>query len=173
MTQLPTGQLECTPDTPTLIYERRLPATIATVWATLTRPERTAQWIGRWTGGAEAGRAVDFIWLAEEGTPAERVMILACDPPRRLALATGPDPAAPWLMTIELEELPDGTRLEFRQLMSNGLSPALVGPAWEFYLDRLTAVLDGKAPPVWDDRYHQMQPHYEELQAAMALCEHE
>ncbi len=98
-------------------------------------------------------------------------MILACDPPRRLALAAGPDPAAPWLMTIELEGGRDGTRLEFRQLMANGLSPAIVGPAWEFYLDRLAAVLAEAPPPDWGDRYHQMQSHYEELQAAMALCE--
>ncbi|MCC6674176.1 MAG: SRPBCC domain-containing protein [Thermomicrobiales bacterium] len=171
MTQLPTGRLECSPDTPTLVYERLLPVASASVWAALTEPGQTARWIGRWTGVAEAGRTVEFVWLAEEGAPIERVMILTCDPPRRLALAAGPDPATPWLMTIELEDLPDGTRLEFRQLMSNGLSPAIVGPAWEFYLDRLTAVLAEEPPPVWNDRYHQMQSHYEELQAAMALCE--
>ena len=172
MSHFATGHLECTPGAPTLIFERQFAKAIGVVWETLTRPASTARWIGRWDGEAEPGKSVDVVWLFEEGRPVERVRILTCDPPRRLALAAGPDPEAPWLVTIELREAGAGTTLEFRQLMANGLSPAIVGTGWEFYLDRLTAVLEDDAElPRWDDRYRQMQPHYEELQAAMALCE--
>lgn len=172
MSHRPTGRLECGTSAPSLIFERQLPAAIGVVWNALTRPEETARWIGRWDGEAAPEKSIDVVWLFEEGAPVERVRILTCDPPRRLALAAGPDPDAPWLVTIELVESAEGTVLEFRQLMANGLSPALVGTGWEFYLDRLTAVLAGGDDlPVWDDRYQQMQSHYEELQAAMALCE--
>lgn len=168
----PTGWLDCSDEIPVLVYERELPVSIETAWKALTVSERTARWIGSWTGAAAPGKSVDVIFLAEEGTPTESVRILKCEPPSRLALATGPDNSAPWLMTVELRESPEGSVLEFRQQMNNGLSPAVVGTGWEFYLDRYVASLsDASAPPF--EEYQVMQPHYEELQAAMALCEAE
>jgi uncharacterized protein YndB with AHSA1/START domain len=168
--QEPTGQLDCSSAIPELVYERLLTCSRADAWAALTEPDRTARWIGSWTGEAGPGKSVEVTWLAEEGTPKEHVRILKCEPPHRLALATGPDKDAPWLVTIELIESDEGVRLEFRQQMSNGLSPALVGTGWEFYLDRYVASLeDGVAEPF--EAYHVLQPHYEELQAAMALCD--
>ncbi len=121
---------------------------------------------------AAPGKSVEVTWLAEEGEPTETVRLLKCEPPKRLALATGPDKDQPWLVTVELFEVEDGTRLEFRQQMSNGLSPSLVGTGWEFYLDRYVAALDGAESAPFED-YHVLQPHYEELQAAMALCDHD
>jgi uncharacterized protein YndB with AHSA1/START domain len=168
--QQPTGQLDCSSAIPELVYERQLSCSQATAWAALTESERTARWIGSWTGDAMSGSSVEVTWLAEEGTPTESVHILKCEPPRRLALAAGPDKDALWLMTMELFETEGGSRLEFRQQMSNGLSPAIVGTGWEFYLDRYVAALEGSEAPPFAE-YHVLQPHYEELQAAMALCE--
>ena len=136
----------------------------------MTESDQTGRWIGSWTGEAGTGKSVDVTWLAEEGTPTETVRILKCEPPHRLALATGPDKDTPWLMTVELSETEGGARLEFRQQMSNGLSPALVGTGWEFYLDRYVAALEGGETEPFE-AYQVLQPHYEELQAAMALCD--
>lgn len=170
MIEHPTGQLDCSSAIPELVYERQLSCLQAVAWAALTESDRTALWIGSWTGEAGPEKSVEVTWLAEEGAPVEAVRILKCEPPHRLALATGPDKDAPWLVTVELSETGTGTRLEFRQQMSNGLSPALVGTGWEFYLDRYVAAIEGgEAEPF--EAYHVLQPHYEELQAAMALCE--
>jgi uncharacterized protein YndB with AHSA1/START domain len=166
----PTGQLDCSSAIPELVYERQLFCSLADAWAALTVSDRTARWIGSWTGEAGPGKSVAVTWLAEEGAPTESVRILKCEPPHRLALATGPDKDAPWLVTVELAETENGARLEFRQQMSNGLSPALVGTGWEFYLDRYVASIEDE-PSEPFEAYHVLQPHYEELQAAMALCE--
>jgi hypothetical protein len=45
----------------------------------------------------------------------------------------------------------------------------LVGTGWEFYLDRYAGSLDGRQVPEFEI-YQTLQPHYEELEAAMALC---
>ena len=171
MTQTPTGRIECSQPAPLLIYERRLPAPIDVVWEALTVSERTARWYGSWTGTPGAGNTIRVTWTAEEGSPSEEMTIVACEPPRLLTLSGGPDPEFPYLITVELWEEGGGTRLEFRQPMWGEANPAMLGTGWEFYLDRLAAYLAGDAElPAWDDRYFAMQPHYEELQAAMATC---
>ncbi len=169
MTRKPTGRIDCSSAIPELVFDRHLPVSQDVAWAALTESERTTRWIGSWSGEAQPGKTIELVWLAEEGTPAESIRIMSCDPPHRLALAGGPDPSAPWLVTMELFAAEDGTRLEFRQQMSNGLSPALVGTGWEFYLDRYVAALEDLEAAAFD-AYQMLQPHYEELQAAMTLC---
>ncbi|MCA9860347.1 MAG: hypothetical protein KC438_11525, partial [Thermomicrobiales bacterium] len=94
----PTGRLDCTSAIPELVYERSLPVARDVAWAALTESERTARWIGSWSGETGRGKTIEVVWLAEEGSPTESIKILVCDPPSRLALAAGPDPAAPWLV---------------------------------------------------------------------------
>jgi uncharacterized protein YndB with AHSA1/START domain len=171
VTQTPTGRIECTDSAPMLILERRLPASIDVVWAALTESDRTARWIGSWTGEPGAGNPIHVTWTAEEGAPTEEMTIVACEPPRLLTISGGPNPDFPYLTTVELFEEAEGTRLEFRQPMWGDASPAMLGTGWEFYLDRLTGALAGDEDlPTWDNRYFAMQPHYEELHAAMATC---
>lgn len=170
MAQTPTGRLECAEPEPLLIYERLLNVPIATVWAALTESERTERWYGSWTGTPGVGNTIQVTWTAEEGNPTEPMTILACDPPRLLSLSSG-GTELPFIVTVELWEHEDGTRLEFSQPMRGEASPAMLGTGWEFYLDRLTGYVEGDDDlPVWDERYFSMQPHYEELQAAMATC---
>lgn len=165
------GRIECADPAPLLIYEREFHAPIRTVWAALTESDRTARWYGSWTGTPGAGNTIQVTWTSEEGNPTQPMKIVACEPPRLLTLSSG-DEEFPYLITVELWEMGDRTRLEFRQPMWGDLSPALLGTGWEFYLDRLSGYLNGDAElPFWDKRYQILQPHYEELQAAMALCE--
>jgi uncharacterized protein YndB with AHSA1/START domain len=171
MTQTPTGRIECAEPAPLLIYERTLPAPIDVVWAALTESERTARWFGSWTGTPGVGNTVQVTWTAEEGNPTEPMTIVACEPPRLLTLSSDPRQEFPYLTTVELWREGDSTRLEFRQPMWGDASPAMLGTGWEFYLDRLTGVLENQDElPAWDDRYSALQPHYEELQAAMQTC---
>ncbi len=171
MSQKPTGRIECADPAPMLIYERHFPSPIEVVWAALTESERTARWFGSWSGTPGVGSNVLVTWTAEEGAPAEEMTIVACEPPRLLTLSAGPDKEFPYLTTVELWEEEGGVRLEFRQPMWGDANPAMLGTGWEFYLDRLADTLAGEEElPAWDERYSAMQPHYEELQAAMALC---
>ncbi len=154
-----------------LIYERHLAAPIEVVWATLTDSERTARWYGSWTGTPGAGNTIQVTWTAEEGQPTEKMTIVACESPRLLTLSGGQDPEFPFVTTVELWDEGEGTRLEFRQPMWGEANPAMLGTGWEFYLDRLTGALAGDEElPIWDDRYAALQPHYEELAAAMETC---
>ena len=170
MSQQPTGRIECADPAPMLIYERHLPAPIEVVWVALTESERTARWFGSWSGTPGVGNKVLVTWTAEEGNPSEEMTIVACEPPRLLTLSGGPEPF-PYLTTVELWDEGETTRLEFRQPMWGDANPAMLGTGWEFYLDRLAGTLAGDDKlPDWNERYSAMQPHYEELQAAMATC---
>lgn len=169
MTLKPTGRIDCSSAIPELVFDRLLPVSHEVAWAALTESERTARWIGSWNGEAKPGNTIEIVWMAEEGSPTDSIRIMSCDPPHRLALAGGPDPTAAWLVSVQLLDAEGGTRLEFRQQMNNGLSPALVGTGWEFYLDRYVAALVGDEAAAFE-AYQTLQPHYEELQAAMTLC---
>jgi uncharacterized protein YndB with AHSA1/START domain len=154
-----------------LIYEREISAPVETVWSFLTDPELTSLWYGSWTGTPGPGSTVQVTWTAEEGQPSADMTIVACEPPRLLRLSGGPDEEFPYLLTVELSESDEGTRLEFRQPMWGDATPTVLGTGWEFYLDRLVGAVAGDEElAAWDDRYSVMQPHYEELDAAMALC---
>lgn len=174
MSESKRGRIECGESAPVLVIERRLAHSRDEVWRTLTESERTARWIGSWTGKGAPGETIQVTWTAEEGAPTDSMRIVECDAPHRLSLSGGPDPKYPYLVTITLDETNGSTQLEFRQLMWGEATPAMLGTGWEFYLDRLEGVLDDQPElPAWDDRYTALQPHYEELQAAMALCESE
>lgn len=171
MDHRPSGRIECAESGPILVYERQLAAPISRVWRALTDATETEKWIGRWTGDARPGHSIEVTWSAEDGAPAQAVRIVRCEPPRILTLASGHDSDNPFITTVELESIGEQTNLVFRQPMLGDATPAALGTGWEFYLDRLTCVIDGSTElPAWDDRYVAMQPHYEELQAAMATC---
>ncbi len=150
-----------------LIFERTFGAPIADVWAALTEPERTRRWIGTWSGDPATG-LIDFTMTAEgEEATAEPHRILVCDPPRRLVLEAvtglgehlprteGQAPADPWRLELELTEQDGRTTLTFAQVMNDPETASHVGPGWEYYLDRLAAVVRGAeaGDVLWDDYY--------------------
>lgn len=143
MNPRPTGHLvEGTPGA--IAFERTFSASVDDVWAAITEPDRTARWIGRWTGDPTTGR-VDLQWSAEEGCPTESVTITSCDPPRFLSLQTGAGPDA-W--QLELHIRPEGSRSELR-LTQTATDPRTlddIGPGWDYYLDRLVAAETGGNP---------------------------
>lgn len=169
MTIEQTGRLDCAPTIPELVFERILPVSREIAWAALTESDRTARWIGSWSGDARPGKTVDMVWLAETGEPTEAVRIVRCEPPSFLELEGGPGEDLPWLVSIRLYEQGDGTRMEFRQQMRQGLTPAVVGTGWEFYLNRYAAALDDGAAPAFAD-YQVLQPGYDALAEEMSHC---
>ena len=73
----------------------------------------------------------------------------------------------PILRGVEQATHPRSTTLRFGQRLGPQDDVGSVGPGWEYYLDRLVAVRDGRdvASIVWDDYFPVLQPYYEELVA--------
>lgn len=123
---------------------RRLDMGPEEAWAWITRSERTAAWFGPWSGDPASGE-VTVQLLAEEGAPTSTSRIIACEAPRRLVVGTGPG----WEVALEIRPLADADEdgpvvLTLSQDMDDPEMAAMVGPGWEFYLDRLVAAIDGR-----------------------------
>jgi uncharacterized protein YndB with AHSA1/START domain len=156
----PTGSIGDGPRGREVRITRRFSAPIDDVWAAATEPERMRRWIGFWEGDPATGR-VRFTMSAEgEDVPAEEVTTVECDPPRRLVVDTAVREQT-WHLRLELSHDGGVTTLVFAQLVGDD-DLSSVGPGWEYYLDRLGAVLAGGdvGAVVWDDYYPAMREYY-------------
>ena len=139
-----------------LVLHRSYPEPVEEVWAALTTSERTARWVGTFTGEGGTGGSVELTWTGEvdaggEVAPPATVPVVECDPPRRLVLDL-PDPGqGTWRVEVDLEPEGSGTRLTFRQRLDPGMDGSDVEAGWAWYLDKLGAALAGAPMPAWDD----------------------
>jgi hypothetical protein len=86
-----------------------------------------------------------------EPVPPVRYDIHACEPPRLLSISARDDDYGHWRLTAELSEFNGATTLMLRQEDLDVGSLPETGPGWEWYLDRLVAVVSGTPPPTLDD----------------------
>lgn len=152
---------------PIIEIPRRLDVDAAEAWAWLTEPERTAQWIGPWTGDPQGGGDIEITLIAEEGAPTEASHVLACHPPRSLRLRVGQGEQA-WVISVRVEADEAGSRVILCQRLTDPAMAEFTGPGWEFYLDRLAAAVAGGDPTAisFDPDYHPgMAQHYRALVA--------
>jgi len=141
-----------------LVLTRRFEAPIEDVWTSITRSESTARWYGTWTGIPGTGNTIRVRMLFEQGEPESVALIEACEPPRRLALAT----QGPYGVRLEVTLSQVGSATELRlvhHLADRGLARDF-GPGWEYYLDNLVAARAGAKLPSFDEYYPSMQAHY-------------
>lgn len=161
MKSTPTGAIE----DGNLVLVRRFGAPIDDVWASLTESDRLERWIGRYEGDPASGQ-VDFYMTAEaEDIEATSVMIEVCQPPSVLQV-TQLVGDAPWRLRAELTPTAEGTTLTFRHLGLDPESREMVGPGWEYYLDRWRAAVDGDDVSAFDfdrDYYPAMGDYYRSL----------
>lgn len=142
-----------------LEFVRTYDAPVEDVWSALTDPDRMARWFGRWSGDPASG-AVEVLMSAEDDATPERVTIDECDPPRRLAVTLA-SADGPWPLVVALTEQDWRTSLRFTHLLAEPYNAGSVGPGWQFYLDRLGAVLDGApVPDAWEDYYPALADAY-------------
>ena len=129
------------------------------VWSGLTDPDRTALWIGRWSGDPASG-AIEITMSAEEGAPAETVRVDRCERPLRLDL-TLPSPDGDWPVSVALSQDGTATVLRLVHHLAEPYDASSTGPGWQFYLDRLTAVLTGgEVPDAWEDYWPALSEAY-------------
>ncbi|MCF2533461.1 SRPBCC family protein [Yinghuangia soli] len=163
----PTGRLFGTPDGVDLVLTRTFRASVEDVWASVTEPERTARWYGRWEGEAGAGRLIKVQLAFEEGAPWVDMHIDACEAPIRLALSAT-DAFGNWHLELLLAVNDDGTtELGFVHHLVNADGVGDIGPGWEYYLDNLVASRDGTPKPEFDDYYPAQKAYFEEQAAAL------
>lgn len=155
MSPEPTGRLRGND----LILTRRFRAPIDEVWASLTRPERTALWFGRWQGEAGPGKTVRLQLAREQGQPWAEAAIEACEAPHRLAISMK-DEAGDWRIELSLAQDGDTTELRFVQRLGDRTLAGEVGPGWEYYLDLLAAARDGAPLPAFADYYPAQKAYY-------------
>lgn len=124
-----------------LAVRRELALPAAEVWATLTDPARTARWFGPWSGDAASGE-ITVTMVAEEGEPSSPARVVAVEPRHRLVVETGVGEET-WRMELLVEETADGAALTLLQEVADGEAASMIGPGWEFYLDRLVAAETG------------------------------
>lgn len=151
---------------PNLVLTRAFAAPVAEVWRELTDSTRLQRWIGRWEGDPRSGHIQFFMTAEDEHGPGEEYTILECNPPHRFAGDTSAASGS-WHLWFELAARGESTVLIFGQRLNPGEDVGEIGPGWEYYLDRLMAVHDGRdaATVVWDDYFPAMQPAYERLVA--------
>ena len=142
-----------------LILTRRFEAPIEDVWTSVTDPESTARWFGRWEGDAGPGKVVRLQLAYEKDQPWTDVTIEQCEAPRRLVLVMKDD-SGDWRVEISLSQTGTTTILQFTQHLSDLALAGEVGPGWEYYLDMLVAARDGAALPRFEDYYPAQKSHY-------------
>jgi uncharacterized protein YndB with AHSA1/START domain len=165
----PTGRIVNTANGLELLLERTYRAPIRDVWESIVDPARMNRWIGTWHGEAGPGKRVKFAMTAEGEAPEEDVLIHACEAPRHLDVESSVGEGT-WRMTVDLAEADGATILTFRQAIdpADEAAPSY-GPGWEYYADRLGAVLDGADFAAWDEYYPAQLDYWsEQIQQASA-----
>ena len=167
MTPTPSGLLFRTPAGRDLVLTRTFRAPIEDVWASITESERTARWFGSWTGEPGPGRTIEVTMGFESGAPAQKMIIVACEAPRHLAVRSGEEKGG-WHLEAHLTESAGVTEMRFTHHLDDGVNVAEVGPGWEYYLDFLVASRDGAPNPEWNDYYPAQKPYYTEQEGSLA-----
>lgn len=159
MSPTPTGRLIRTPEGRDLVVVRTFRASIEDVWASITESERTARWFGSWTGEPGPGRTIQLRMGFEEGAEATDVKIVACEPPRHLAVQTK-DSYGSWHLEAHLRESDGVTELRFVHHLDDSVNVGDVGPGWEYYLDMLVASREGAPLPDFNDYHPSQSAHF-------------
>jgi uncharacterized protein YndB with AHSA1/START domain len=148
----------------TLLFRRRLPHAIETVWAALTEPAQRAVWFGATEIDAREGGTISMV---PDDPPVPRELkrmtgrIISWDPPRVFEHT--------WQQSIveegsvRYELVPDGPDATILTFTHRGLSLRNASgfiPGTHAYLDRLEAHLSAADIPGWQERFNEVAPSY-------------
>ena len=143
----PVGRVRRDADGVRLELAREWDVPVEAVWAALTEPPLLERWFGTWTGDPASGTVLLQPGEDPDGAP-EPVLLRECTAPTRLVLDL-PSPDGAWPLDVALSAQGSGTRLVLVHRLAEPYDAGSIGPGWQYYLDRLGAVLAGG--PVPDD----------------------
>jgi uncharacterized protein YndB with AHSA1/START domain len=134
------------------VLQRRFEAPVDAVWRAWTDRERLGVWFGSVSGDLRQGATLRL----EVGAPHPVTCVVErCEPPRRLSVTWWYEGFAPdYVDHVELRLTAVGgsTELELEHRSENATDFWNgVGPGWEDWLFRLTALLLGANPPELSD----------------------
>jgi uncharacterized protein YndB with AHSA1/START domain len=158
-TPTPTGRVVRSSDAFDLVLERQFRAPIDDVWESVTTPESTARWYGRWEGTPGAGNVIRVQMAFEKGEPWSDMTITACEKPRHFALHSKHD-YGEFFLDLALTHAAGTTTLTFTQRRFDPAMAGDMGPGWEYYLDNLVAARAGEKLPVFTDYYPSQTEYY-------------
>lgn len=150
------GRLVIEGDRAMLVFERRLPYPVETVWAAITDPQQRSRWMGPTTIEPREGGRIEIV---PDGPPVppehKRITgrIRVWDPPRVFEHEWHQSIVEDSVVRYELSPDGDGTLLRFTH---RGLSaPNAEGfhPGTHAFLDRLETLLADEPLPDWTQRY--------------------
>lgn len=167
MNPTPSGRLVRTPEGRDLVLIRTFRAPIEDIWASITEPERTARWFGPWSGEPGPGRTIRYSMSFESEAWEAEMTIVACEPPRHLAVSAV-DEYGGWHLEAHLGEADGVTELRFVHHLDGKTDVGSVGPGWEYYLDNLVASREGTAMPSFDGYYPAQKAYFLGLEAEPA-----
>ena len=150
-----------------VIVQRRLPVPIADAWEWVTAPARLKKWVGTLKGRPSVGATLQLTMTAEDGAPSNPLEVIECDPLQRFVVDQGEGEDV-WRVRVSLAEttLPSGdaaTVVFLGQRIDHARLAGVVGPGWEYYLDRLVAAVGDDPMPDFADYYPQQRPYFERL----------
>ena len=136
-----------------LTLHRELPMSRTQAWAWFTDSSRTVKWFGPYR---LEGEKFFVRMVQEEGQPEVEGRLVACENERMIRMRMGTDESA-WEVQVELEDIPDGTRLTLSQAWTGGPDDPWLEAGWNFYLDCLIAATEGKTLPLFPDYARPLQ----------------
>jgi uncharacterized protein YndB with AHSA1/START domain len=136
------------------------PTDIDDLWSALTEPARLARWIAHVEGELSLGGDFTARFTSSWEGPGR---VDVCEPPQRLLLTMSPGQDDETVIEAMLTAEDGGTRLvvEERGLPVGAL--AAHGAGWQAHLEDLAALVAGREPADWRDRWTELTPPYREL----------
>ncbi|WP_312179694.1 SRPBCC domain-containing protein [Arthrobacter sp.] len=150
-----------------LVIGRCLPQPIGEVWNALTDPARIGAYFAEPQGDFRRGGDYELPGFS-------RGTILRCDPPRLLTVSWMPAHGNGGELEIHLADENGATRVELLYasvrkrfaVMDPEVNEWAAGPGWEFFLDNLSAHLDGREVRPTDRDWQSMEGTDRELYEA-------
>ncbi len=138
---------------------RDLAAEVDAVWAALTRPDRLRHWLAEVTGGEVAAGGTFELAMDPDAGEVARCTVVDFDPPSRLELDWDHAGEGVSRLAVLLEPAGRTTRLTLAHagLAADG---SVYGAGWHAHLDLLGAIVEGREPPSWRERYDAALPVY-------------
>lgn len=164
-----TGERETRDGVDWVVYTRRILASAEQVWAAWTQPEQLARWVGRSDGIVDgpSDRASAFFFTFEGDDLLPMTYRLDHIDEGRALGVTMSDPGRESSWRLEMDLLTDGdaTVLRVAQVIANAALAPSIAAGWEFYLDRLVAILEGREPDAldYDEYFLNQAEHYRQL----------
>ncbi len=151
-----------------IAFDRVFDAPVESVWEWLIDPVRTTHWYGWWRETGEEG-ALELMTIAGPGARRVDIQLVECDPGRLLRLKFVHGKMS-WFASLTLDSDPTTadapTTLTCVQSFGSAEVLERIGPAWDYYLDRLVAAHSGNDVDTLQfepDYYPNLVPHYQGL----------